>query len=250
MFAHAHSETLLGRVLRLPFRLLPSEIPLPIPFGPRRGLRWVMAASVRSCWLGLYETQKTKEILDLLKNGDVFLDIGAQAGYHTLLASRVVGSAGAVYAFEPLPRNLEYLRQHLQLNAASNVNVIAAAVSDRDGEVAFDPGPSYVAGHIAEGGSLRVECVSLDSMYRAGRLPAPRVIKIDVEGAELRVLEGARNVIQQTRPVILLDTHDFLGGESSGIHQKCCDLLKRAGYRLTLTPPPGPGAIDVLAIPE
>ena len=163
----------------------------------------------------------------------VVFDIGAQAGYHTLLASISAGPNGRVYAFEPESRNLGYIRAHVALHNLTNVTVIDAAVSDITGVARFDPGPSCVAGHLSEQGSLSVRCVTLDDEVFSGRLPMPDLIKLDVEGAELRVLEGATGILRQRMPELVLDTHDFLGGIHAGLQQKCCAFLRDRGYQLT-----------------
>ena len=72
-------------------------------------------------------------------------DIGAHAGYYTLIASKLVGGSGHVVAFEPAPRNLRYLRRHLSLNHVSNVTVLEVAVSDRAGVGRFDVGAESYA---------------------------------------------------------------------------------------------------------
>jgi len=208
-----------------------AEVVMPVLSGPLRGSKWVVRSSVRSCVLGTYEREKLDQLASLLPAGGVCYDLGAQAGYHAVLASKLAGGSGIVYAFEPLPRNQIFLRRNLELNAIRNVIVVAAAVTDRDGELCFDPGAGFMAGHLnMQGEGIRVRAVSLDQwIYQEGARP-PDVIKIDVEGAELSVLGGAERVIRERRPAVLLDTHDFLGGECAGLHEKCLERLRKLGY--------------------
>ncbi|MCS7025771.1 MAG: FkbM family methyltransferase [Bryobacteraceae bacterium] len=220
-------------ILRLPLRLVPRDAVIPILSGPLRGKKWVAGSSVASCWLGIYERAKLEQMQASVPPGGVVYDVGAQSGYHTLLASRLVGRSGRVYAFEPLPRNYEMLVKHLSLNEIFNVEPVRAAVSDTDGELCFDPGPGFMAGRLSEQGTLRVRSVTLDHFLSSqDRIRPPDVIKIDVEGAELRVLRGARQMLAQWRPTVLLDTHDFLGGANVGLHEACARFLAELGYQL------------------
>lgn len=212
-------------------RLTHPEVALPILSGPLRGLKWMVSSSVRSCWLGTYEVDKLRQMASLLRPGGVFYDIGAQAGYHTLLAANHVGRHGLVYAFEPLPRNQNYLRRNLEMNGIRNARLVPAAVSDRDGELCFDPGPGFMAGHLSqEGNGIRVQSISLDHWVETENARPPDLIKIDVEGAELSVLAGAERLIERHRPAILIDTHDFLGPKHAGLHEQCLERLRTLGY--------------------
>jgi FkbM family methyltransferase len=230
---YSNPTGLAGVILRLPLRLVPSDAVIPILSGPLRGKKWIAGSSVASCWLGIYERDKLKEMQSCIAAGSVVYDIGAQAGYHTLLASRLAGRSGLVYSFEPLPRNHDMLTRHLSLNEVFNVQPVRAAVSDMDGEMCFDPGPGFMAGHLSGEGPLRVKCFSLDRFVASDhRIRPPGVIKIDVEGAELKVLQGARETLLRYRPTLMIDTHDFLGGQHAGLHEACAAFLSALGYEL------------------
>lgn len=226
-------DSRIGRLASRVVSLMPSEQPVLIPIGPLAGMRWIIGSSVRSCWLGLYERDKLRLLTQQLGEGDAFFDVGAQAGYHSLLASRCVGPTGTVYSFEPLPRNTGYLAQHIEINGLSNVQLIRSAVSDSEGTINFDPGAGFMAGRISGEGSLPVPVLAIDPWMERTRPLPPRLMKIDVEGGERRVLLGAERTIRQFKPVIALDTHDFLGGDSAGVHRACCELLSRWGYRIS-----------------
>jgi len=227
----------LGRAARLPLKFIPSEASLPILRGPLRGKLWIAGASVHGCWLGSYEIEKILLLKERVTSGSVVFDIGAQAGYHTLLAAGLVGPRGCVYAFEPQPRNIAYLQKHIAMHALTNVVVIDAAVADYEGTASFDCGSSCMAGHLSDDGSLSVKCLQLDQEVLSGRLPVPDFLKIDVEGAELKVLHGALRTICNRHPEIFLDTHEFLGGEFSSIHSQCCSYLAGLGYSVELIGP-------------
>ena len=184
----------------------------------------------------------------LVGRGSTFFDIGAQAGFHTLLASELVGPGGHVYAFEPLPRNLIYLNKHIALNHLSNVSVIAAAVADRSGTAGFDASPGYLTARLSTKGPLQVSTVCLDDLVSRQEVPVPYLMKIDTEGAELRVLNGARKLLSQRRPMIFLDTHSYIGPEFKHIHRECFDFLKAMGYDVIGTGDPLADAHELIAV--
>lgn len=225
-FSGVSDRELVGRLLRLPLALIPARTTLPVLQGKLRGMKWIVGSSSHGCWLGSYEYAKRCAFERLVREGSVVFDIGANVGFYTLLASVLVGARGRVFAFEPLPRNLRYLKEHLEINGIRNVSVIEGAVSDCDGVVQFDEGPSNSMGRLASGGRLAVRSVSLDQMMRRGELPPPDCIKIDVEGGEMFVLTGARVLLRNRRPTVFLATH----GRS--LHQQCCELLASFGYHL------------------
>ena len=215
----------MGRLLRLPLRSL-GNICLPILQGPLSGKRWLASAGIHSFWLGVYEHQKQLALGSFLHSGDVVLDIGAHAGYYSLLASDKVRPGGHVYAFEPLPQNLAYLQRHLSLNSVENVTVYSAAVSDRCGVAPFKEGFDSSTGRLDDEGRLMVSTVSLDELHRHRWIPLPDLIKIDVEGAELAVLEGARQLLTAAHPTLFLALH------SDEMRRACSELLSSLDYRL------------------
>src|SRR5216684_2115948 len=103
-------------ILRLPLRLIPRGAIVRIVSGELRGWQWIVHSATNGCWLGTYERHVQRLFRQRLRPGAVALDVGANVGFFTLLASKLVGSAGHVYAFEPLPRNLYYLERHVRLN--------------------------------------------------------------------------------------------------------------------------------------
>lgn len=214
----------LGKLVRLPFALLPRNRALPIPFGKLRGYRWVVGSSFLSCWLGLLEYEKQKEFVKLVKGGDIVFDIGANVGFYTLLASALVGDAGHVYAFEPLPRNIGLLQRHVAVNGLTNVTIVEGAVSNREGTARFDASVLPEMAHLSDSGGIPVKVFTLDSLAGAGVVGAPTLLKIDVEGAEADVIRGGRSVLQQHHPIILLATH---GPE---VHAECLELLRSLEY--------------------
>lgn len=223
-FTGVSSKSLAGKLLRLPLHLVPGSLTVRILQGALRGKRWIVGSSIHGCWLGSYEFDKQNQLTQLLTPGAVFFDVGAHVGFYTLLAASRVGSEGRVFAFEPFPRNTAFLEKHLRLNHVENATLFKAAVADTPGSAHFQEGEASSMGHIADTGTITVEQVSLDSLYEAGRLPLPDFIKIDVEGAELRVLEGARRILTEGQPTLFLATH------GAAVHRNCLSLLDSLGY--------------------
>lgn len=224
------NRTLLGRALRAPLHLLPQEARVPIIQGRLRGFKWIAGSSNHGCWLGSYEYQIRRVFEKTVEHGTVVYDIGAHVGFYTLLASVLVGPGGRVIAFEPLPRNLCYLKAHLALNGVTNVSVVEAAVSDVNGEVCFDEGPGHSMAHIAAAGSLKVASVRLDEMIFASDVPPPSVLKVDVEGAEACVLSGALGVLSKYHPAVFVASH------CRELHRECSVILRSLGYYLEPIP--------------
>jgi FkbM family methyltransferase len=222
----------LGKVLRLPLRMIPRSAQVPVLYGALRGKRWIIESSVHRCWLGTYEYSLQKLFLSTIKRGDVFYDLGAHVGFYSLLASSLIGPEGHVFSFEPVPENLAFLRSHLELNGVENCSVIDAAVSSSAGTARFDRGgddPHRRIGHLVTDSpdSFDVRTISLDELIASGQIDPPNVIKCDIEGAEFDALRGAAGTLSKYRPIIVLATH------GPAVHKSCCTMLTDLQYQLT-----------------
>jgi FkbM family methyltransferase len=214
--------------------------PQTVRFG--RGLRMCVDPhdeNGRRVFLRGYEPHErlTRHFVRLLRAGDAALDVGANMGYYTLVAALQVGSRGCVHAFEPAPDTLRLLRANAGLNPAAPITVHAQAVSDHCGETRFFAAPADRSGY----SSLRdlgletqsvhtVPCIALDSLL--DELPPVRLIKIDVEGAELRVLRGMRGLIARDRPHIIIEVCDAFLRQLGADAAQVCAHLRGAGYDL------------------
>ena len=212
-------------MLRAPLRLVPSSAIVRVRSGINQGMRWIVGAGIHGCWLGYYEHEKQEVIAGLLEPGMKVFDVGANAGFYTLASARRVAPGGHVWAFEPLADNVCALRRHVALNGLTNVTVVQAAASDRSGVAGFLEGANRSAGRLADESAYLVPTVSLDEFCGAHRLEPPDLVKIDVEGAEHRVLEGARHMLSKGRTVVLLALH---GAEQEA---RCLALLRQLRYR-------------------
>jgi FkbM family methyltransferase len=218
-----------SRPLRWLVHRIPKTAVMRVLQGPLRGARWIAGASNAGCWLGSYEAEVQELLVSLVKPGSVVYDLGANAGFFTLLAARLVGPAGRVYAFEPLPANLELLRRHLELNRCANVTVVAAAVSDRDGRARF--GGAGSTARLEEEGAVEVATARIDTLIARGELAPADLVKLDVEGAELAALEGMDGLLRDARPRLLIEFH---GRRIAGVDvdSACRARLAERGYDL------------------
>jgi FkbM family methyltransferase len=192
-----------------------------------------------------YEPDVSNILVKVLGEGDVVLDIGANVGFFTVLAARLVGPAGHVVAFEPDAANLARLRGNLVLNDIANVTVVEKAATNQEGQVRFfinsdnsggnalwDPGqfPGN-AKSLASPVSLAVAATTLDAECARLRLRAPKLIKIDTEGADQLVLEGARALLaRRTTPFVIAELHEFGLAKMGCSQQSLRGLMEGFGY--------------------
>jgi FkbM family methyltransferase len=167
---------------------------------------------------GVWEPHVTALFRRLLSAGDVCIDVGANIGYFTLLAARLVGPSGHVYAFEPGPRAYPALRANLELNGATNVTVIEAAAGEAEGEALLSaPAPGNLASaslRRSGPGSTVVPVRRIDSAVRADDLARVRLVKIDVEGYEIEVLKGLEGLFEAgARPAIVVEVNPAADGD-------------------------------------
>jgi FkbM family methyltransferase len=151
-------------------------------------------------------------VLDkFLSNGDWVLDIGANIGHYTLKLSNLVGSKGRVFALEPVPETFELLSANVQLFPIKNVTLLNVAVSDQSSIVSMkipvlNTGlKNYYMASISEGDTgLDVFCMTIDSLPLSHPI---RLVKIDVEGNELQVLYGMKNLLIRDKPTLIIETN-------------------------------------------
>lgn len=239
------SDGFWGRIFRAILNIIPDRVVLWILQGPIRGYRWIKGSGVNGYWLGSYELSQQRHFWAGVREGDVVLDVGAHVGFYTLLASRLAGSTGKVFAFEPSLRNLDFLRRHVALNRCANVTIVPCAVGDEDGESVletFSGASSTGSLNAAAQHGERVRVVSLDSWTSENHVSPVRVIKMDIEGFEVRALQGMRRILTTDRPKIFLATH------SRELRQQCEIFLKGFGYRMrSISAKPEIDADDFLA---
>lgn len=187
------------------------------------------------------EIRLAKYLINQLDHGDTFIDIGAHYGYFSLLASRLVGDLGHIHAFEASPTNFEVLEKNAQ--KTSNIHTELCAVSDEHGRLSFYEFPNqfseYNTFNIEQFKEekwykfntpevFQVECVPLDA-YISSHDIDPKVIKIDVEGAEYSVINGMKHLLSTIKPTIVMEYLSEIRGNEP--HQKAEELLRLNGYQ-------------------
>jgi FkbM family methyltransferase len=177
-------------------------------------------------WLGTHEERVQETLARLVRPGFVVYDIGAHIGFFSLLCSRLAGSSGRVFAFEPRAENIARLEKNVEANAAGNVEVVPAAASDRSGEASFAMHDSTLEGYLVPDGdasATRVRTESVDALVAGGMAPPD---KIDVEGAEAAVVRGAARTIDAHRPLLLIEVHSPKAGRGVAAAMPCRYLFR------------------------
>src|SRR4030065_750731 len=170
---------------------------------------------------GFYEKYETELFKRLVKKGMVVVDIGANIGYYTLLAAHLVGDEGKVFAFEPDPYNYNLLCKNIEVNGYRNVIPVRKAVFSKSGETKLFLDKSNLGGHslseanVDKGASITVEVTSLDDYFKNKDCEID-VIKMDVQGSEMDVLEGMTNTINRNDDLKIITEFWPMGLRNSG----------------------------------
>jgi FkbM family methyltransferase len=200
------------------------------------------AAGALIYYVGSSEPESAAFLTRFLKPGMIFFDAGAHIGEYVLLAASCIGDRGQVHAFEAQPATAVLLRQNCAANLLRNVVVNSCALSDREGQVDFDicpePAMSSIATRDPTGPKpltrIRVRSMTLDA-YCAQKRVWPDLVKIDVEGAEWLVLQGALQMLSRPAPIApavvfecLASTYERFGASPSQV----IEFLQQLGYRI------------------
>ncbi len=186
---------------------------------------------------GNHEPETIQAFAALLAAGMTVIDLGANIGQYTLVAAHRVGPQGRVHAFEPTPSLAEHVRRNLELNGFENATVHAVAVSDAPGRVALhiieadEPNMNSIINGSSDPKGLEVPTVTLDGFVGEHSLGAVDVIKMDIEGAELQALRGARTLFTGAdSPVLVLELNPKTLEYGSHTPDDLLGLLASYGY--------------------
>ncbi len=198
---------------------------------------------------GVSELPVQREISRRLEPGYVFYDIGANVGFFSVIAARFVGPTGCVCAFEPHPCNARAVRENAQLNQLSNVHVfeVAAGSDLRDDELLttkWDGGNVLASSLVTSEGTLdrmSVRVVALDRFITDNDLRVPDFVKIDVEGAEIEVIQGMSETLTHYKPIVLYEIDDKERVTFLRRWDELDKVVSSLGYQITRLEPAYPG---------
>jgi FkbM family methyltransferase len=179
---------------------------------------------------GIWEASDTHWFVKAVRPGDVVVDAGANIGYYTILASRLVGPTGRVYAFEPDPTAFEILRRNVRLNGADNVVAEQKALSNANTTLELfiasdNKGDDRIYQPKGEQRpSIKVPAVRMDD-YLRGKVEHVDMVKIDTQGAEAVIIEGMAETIRANEQMVMIV--EFWPSGLAGLGSDAAALLKR-----------------------
>lgn len=191
--------------------------------------------------LGTISKYETAIVKKSLGKGDIVIDVGAYIdGWYSLLAGKLIGEKGQVYAFEPHPVYYKLLKENVKLNNLTNITVLKSGVSDRVGT--FDFYEAGVASSLIESNvevnihekiiAFKIKTTTLDKFVKEKKIKRIALIKIDVEGADMRVLRGAHRILQRTNaPDLIVEVADGFLRNAGSSEQELLNYLNQLGYQ-------------------
>lgn len=203
------------KVYKRIYSSIKEEKLIKTPMGPYIYVRYWDCVE-RGCAIGTWERRYMDFFCSKIKEGDVVVDVGAYIGFFSLLAPERVGSTGCVYSFEPVPRNYERLMRNIKVNQAENVKAYNFGLSDKNETLSLSvprdiPAESSLAGswtELTKGTKLnkdivKAKLIPFDQFFKDENLSRVDIVKIDVDGAELKVLKGMRNTLSNSNDAVL-----------------------------------------------
>lgn len=230
-----HPESILARIP-------PSNLLYPRPSirrVQRDGLEFELDISDFVEWVIYYgiATEPRGKLANLARPGDNVLDIGANVGETTLRFSRRVGPAGKVYCFEPNPPVRAKLERNIALNRFTNIEVMPLGVGDAEATLKLSsPSPHNRGGNrILEnpvGDFVEVRVVPLDTLVAEKGIERVDVVKIDVEGFELRALKGGKKTLERWKPILFIEISDETLRGAGTSPSEVLAFVEELGYEL------------------
>lgn len=190
----------------------------------------------------LYLNGFEKEIIEyyskLLKKGDVVLDVGANIGIYSLIAGKKIGAKGKVYGFEPADIAFEKFQYHIDLNGLKNIVPIKSGVSNYTGKSEFNICEDDAFNSLGDKplkeiiSKKTIDIVSIDDFVLHNNINKVDIIKVDTEGAEFLVFEGAKKTLQKDKPSLFFEYNPeaIEGFDNDSIN--LINLLRAFGYSL------------------
>lgn len=214
--------------------------------GPLRGMTLHIDPRVQAdVVVGAYERRLSRYVSGILRPGDVAFDVGSHLGYFGILMATAVGESGKVVCFEPDPGLRDALQENVTRNRTmipADVAVASLAIGAERGTTAFETGGHSTRGRLADSGDVDVEAITLDDA--AARFGTPHFVKVDVEGHEVDVLTGGRELVASRAAVFGIEIHSRELGDA------CLSLLEKAGYECRFMKEAGRAEAYLLAEPR
>jgi FkbM family methyltransferase len=226
-------QTIIKIVLKLS-RVLKLNAIFKIRSGIMKSVKWHSSIPDSRYIIGNYESNLANTRQSEVIQGKRFIDIGANAGYFSLLASRYGEPFKIHIAIEPMPGNIDLLKNHLEINDINNVIIEQIAISDKEGVIEFSNSDNLAANTYKKESTMfnnktiTVKTIDLNTFAIQNKLDDNCFIKIDVEGAELDVLKGGLTYLKTFKPKLLLATHDC---HVKNVKKDCLDILESIGYK-------------------
>lgn len=208
-----------------------------------------------------WESLETEVFKQNIKNGDTVIDLGANLGYYSLIAARIVGEKGKVYAFEPDEENFQILEKNIKANNYKNIIPVKMAVSDKIGNIKLYLSPGNKGDHRiydqnAGRNTVTIKSTTLDNYFKNQKVD---LIKIDIQGSEMDAIKGAKKIINanknikviteyqaelleanNSKPVDYLNLLTSLGFELYDINQNTNKLIRTTTKELINNYPSAP----------
>ena len=222
------------------FSILNFPLLCRLPYGS-----WFLARGDESGLIAFFrlpfEKKELQFVQKFLKPKMIFFDIGANQGFYTLLAAKCVRAEGRVFAFEPSPREFNYLRRNVLINGFKNTKMESTALGcDKgfadmficlDGKGSYSSLRSPSKNVKARRKIMKVSVTTLDEYVALNNISTIDFIKIDVEGGELDVLKGGKSVLEKLRPLLLCEVSDKRTRQWGYSASEICNFAKRYKYR-------------------
>lgn len=185
---------------------------------------------------GIFEESLTELVKQIIKEGDIVFDVGANIGYYSVLFSRLIGNRGKVFCFEPTKYYGEVLNRNLKANKTSNVKVFNVGLSNKKQKLEIQIGNSSASFHNPVGSPLEtkelVNLISLDEFIEEHTPQKIDLIKVDIDGHEPIFFEGAWNTLSKYNPIIILEVSHFHYLEAGYTAWDFYDMLKKNDYKI------------------
>jgi FkbM family methyltransferase len=212
-----------------------NEFVATISGGPAKGLVFpVQMPQDKLMWIGTWEPEFAAALHQYVQPGWICYDIGGYKGYYAGIMA--LKGASEVFVFEPMPGNAEKIKKLIDLNSNLPIRVKEFAVSDTAGKTIFKLMPEETMGKLERSSfqldekevtRVEVQSVTLDGLIKNG-LPEPDFIKIDVEGAEEFVLKGGVEMLNNKKPLLMIEVH------STEIGERCLSILNNYYSSITV----------------